>query len=114
MESRLNDLRIFGLPVQFVAVVALSLALTIYFGAYAADARINERAAQNAAQSGQSAQQFDFSAPASNAVSARLSGGIGQRSPGDVAGGGNAIADAAQPAELQAWEYLFLIACPLH
>ena len=110
MESRLNDLRIFGLPVQFVAVVALSLALTIYFGAYAADARINERAAQNAAQSGQ---QFDFSAPASNAVSARLSGGIGQRAPGN-AGGGNAGSDAAQPAERQAWEYLFLIACPLH
>ncbi len=111
MESRLNDLRIFGLPVQFVAVVALSLALTIYFGAYAADARINERAAQNAAQSGQ---QFDFSAPASDAVSARLSGGIGQRAPGDVAGGAIAGADAAQPAERQAWEYLFLIACPLH
>ena len=113
MESRLNDLRIFGLPVQFVAVVALSLALTIYFGAYAADARINERAAQNAAQSGQSAQQFDFSAPASNAVSARLSGGIGQRAPGN-AGGGIASSDAAQSAERQAWEYLFLIACPLH
>lgn len=107
MESRLNDLRIFGLPVQFVAVVALSLALTIYFGAYAADARINERAAQNAAQSGQ---QFDFSAPASNAMSARLSGGIGQRAPGV----GIASSDAAQPAERQAWEYLFLIACPLH
>lgn len=112
MESRLNDLRIFGLPVQFVVVVALSLALTIYFGAYAADARINERAAQNAAQSGQ---QFDFSAPASNAVSVRLSGGIGQRAPGvGIAGGAIAGADAAQPAERQAWEYLFLIACPLH
>ena len=107
MESRLNDLRIFGLPLQFVVVVALSLALTIYFGAYAADARINARAAQNAAQSG----QFEFTASASDAVSARLSGGIGQRAPG--VSGGN-IANAAQPAERQAWEYLFLIACPLH
>ena len=112
MESRLNDLRIFGLPLQFVVVVALSLALTIYFGAYAADARINERAAQNAAQSGK---QFEFTASASDAVSARLSDGIGQRAPGNVAiGGNNAGANAAQPAERQAWEYLFLIACPLH
>ena len=111
MESRLNDLRIFGLPVQFVAVVALSLALTIYFGAYAADARINERAAQNAAESGQ---QFDFSASASNAISARLSDGIGQRAPGGGIAGGSASSDATQPAERQAWEYIFLIACPLH
>ena len=110
LESRLNDLRIFGLPLQFVVVVALSLALTIYFGAYAADARINERAAQNAAQG----EQFAFSASASDPVSARLSGGIGQRAPGGVASGNIAGADAAQPAERQAWEYLFLIACPLH
>ena len=110
MESRLNDLRIFGLPVQFVVVVALSVALTIYFGAYAADARINARAAQNATQS---AQRFEFSASASDAVSARLSGGIGQRAPSE-SGGGGAGAGAAQPAERQAWEYLFLIACPLH
>lgn len=110
MESRLNDLRIFGLPVQFVVVVALSLALTIYFGAYAADARVNARAAQNA----QSAQQFEFSASASDAVSARLSGGIGQRAPDGVATDGITSAGATQPAERQAWEYLFLIACPLH
>ena len=110
MESRLNDLRIFGLPLQFVVVVALSLALTIYFGAYAADARINARAAQNAAQS----DQFAFTASASDAVSARLSGGIDQRAPGNDTGGNIAGANAAQPAERQAWEYLFLIACPLH
>lgn len=109
MESRLNDLRIFGLPVQFVVVVALSLALTIYFGAYAADARVNARAAQNAA----SARQFEFSASASDAVSARLSGGIAQRAPGGVSSG-NTSAGATQPAERQTWEYLFLIACPLH
>ena len=108
MESRLNVLRIFGLPVQFVVVVALSLALTIYFGAYAADARVNARAAQ-------SAQQFEFSASASDAASARLSGGIAQRAPGDGASGGlGGNADAPQPAERQTWEYLFLIACPLH
>lgn len=110
MESRLNDLRIFGLPVQFVVVVALSLALTIYFGAYAADARVNARAAQNAA----SAQQFEFSASASDAVSARLSGGIAQRAPGVASGSLGGSADASQPAERQTWEYLFLIACPLH
>ena len=57
MESRLNDMRIFGMPVQFVTVIAISLALTIYFGAWAADARIDARAVQSA---GQTAQQFDF------------------------------------------------------
>ena len=54
----MNDMRVLGLPVQFVLVVAISLALTIYFGAWAADARISERAAQA------SGQQFDFSAAA--------------------------------------------------
>ena len=42
VESRLNDMRIMGLPVQFVLVVVISLALTIYFGAWAADARVSD------------------------------------------------------------------------
>jgi len=105
LGSRLNDLRIFGLPAQFVAVVAVSLALTIYFGAYAADARVNARAAQSDAAV---ERQFDFGASDSNAAAMRLSGSIGQRPDGSAA------ATAAESTERQAWEYMFLIACPLH
>ena len=107
MGSRLNDLRIFGLPAQFVVVVAISLALTIYFGAYAADARVNARAAQSDAAI---ERQFDFGASASNAAAMRLSGGLAQQRPDGQA----AAASAPEPAERQAWEYMFLIACPLH
>lgn len=106
MGSRLNDLRIFGLPAQFVGVVAISLALTIYFGAYAADARVNARAAQSDAAV---ERQFDFGASASSAAAMRLSGSVGQRIDGYAAN-----ASAAESAERQAWEYMFLIACPLH
>ncbi len=107
MGSRLNDLRIFGLPAQFVVVVAVSLALTIYFGAYAADARVNARAAQSDAAI---ERQFDFGASDSNAAAMRLSGSIAQQRPD----GSAAAASAAESTERQAWEYMFLIACPLH
>ena len=108
MGSRLNDLRIFGLPAQFVAVVAVSLALTIYFGAYAADARVNARAAQSDAAI---ERQFDFGASDSSVAAMRLSGSITQQRPD---GSAAADASAAESTELQAWEYMFLIACPLH
>ena len=104
VESRLNDMRILGLPVQFVVVVAISLALTIYFGAWAADARIDARAAQAA---GQSAQQFDFRNNAGSPSGSGLSGGLGQ----GAAGAGQAYGNAT---EGQAWEKMFLFACPLH
>ena len=104
MESRLNDMRIMGLPLQFVVVVAISLALTIYFGAWAADARIDARAAQAA---GQGAQQFDFRNSGSNTAGTSLSGGLGQ----DDAGAGLPYGNAA---EGQGWEKAFLFACPLH
>ena len=104
MESRLNDMRIFGMPVQFVTVVAISLALTIYFGAWAADARIDARAAQSA---GQGMQQFDFGNSAGSSVGSGLTGGLSQDATGTDAAYGNA-------AEGQAWEKMFLFACPLH
>lgn len=107
MGSRLNDLRIFGLPAQFVVVVAVSLALTIYFGAYAADARVNARAAQSDAAI---ERQFDFRASDSSAAAMRLSGSIAQQRPD----GSAADASAPESTERQAWEYMFLIACPLH
>ena len=101
VESRLNDMRILGLPVQFVVVVAISLVLTIYFGAWAADARIDARA-------GQSVQQFDFrSSTTASSSGSELSGGLGK---GD-AGAGQAYGNAT---EGQAWEKMFLFACPLH
>ena len=100
----MNDMRILGLPVQFVVVVAISLALTIYFGAWAADARIQERAAQ---ASSQGAPQFDFSATAGASSGAGISGGLKQ----PVAA--NAIPNASLQ-EAEGWERYFLFACPLH
>ena len=102
MESRLNDMRIMGMPVQFVAVVAISLALTIYFGAWAADARISERAAQTA---GQSAQQFNFASASSSSSASGISGRLGSESTTGVSG---------SPYEAEGWEKAFLFACPLH
>ena len=102
MESRLNDMRIFGMPVQFVAVVTISLALTIYFGAWAAEARVSERTAQTA---GQSAQQFDFSSATGTSSGSGLSGGLGQ----DIG-----ALQYGSAAKGQGWERFFLVACPLH
>ena len=104
MESRLNDMRILGLPVQFVVVVAISLALTIYFGAWAADARINERAAQASVQTGQ---QFNFGSASNTSAGSGLSGGLPRSAGGSADANGN-------PAEGEGWEKLFLFACPLH
>ena len=104
MESRLNDMRILGMPVQFVVVVAISLALTIYFGAWAADARINERATQASAQT---SQQFNFGSASTASSSAALSGGLRQ-------GAGGENSTSVDAAEGQAWEKMFLFACPLH
>lgn len=104
MESRLNDMRILGMPVQFVTVVAICLALTIYFGAWAADARIDSRAALS---TGQGAQQFNFGNSASSSVGSRLTGTLGKDATGTGAAYGSAV-------EGQAWEKMFLFACPLH
>ena len=41
-----RGIRIFGLPAQFVIVVALSLALTVYFAGWAASASIEARDSQ--------------------------------------------------------------------
>lgn len=106
VESRLNDMRILGMPVQFVVVVAVSLALTIYFGAWAADARMDARVAQAA---GQEVQQFDFRSSVSSSGGSGLAGGLGAGA--DISGSGSQSGEAA---EGQAWEKLFLFACPLH
>ena len=97
-NPRLNDRRIFGMPVQFVTVVSISLALTIYFGAWAADARVDARDAQSASQN---AQQFSFQSATDSSPDSGLYGGLDKDADGDV------IAS-------QGWEKFFLYACPLH
>ena len=106
MESRLNDMRIFGMPVQFVVVVAISLALTIYFGAWAADARMNERAAHASVQT---AQQFNFGSATTASSGAGLAGGLSQ-----AQGGAGNVPGYGVVAEGEGWEKFFLFACPLH
>ena len=102
LELRLNDMRILGMPVQFVAVVTISLALTIYFGAWAAEARVSERTAQ---ATGQNVQQFDFSSATGTSFGSGQPGGLGQ----DVG-----ALQYGSAAEGQGWERFFLVACPLH
>lgn len=118
MESRLNDMRILGMPVQFVVVVAISLALTIYFGAWAADVRIQSRSVD---ASTQSAGQFDFSDGAgASSAAAGLAGGLGgdgvsQSGISGISGGASGGAPAYDTAaQGQGWERFFLVACPLH
>lgn len=90
---RLNNMRVIGLPLQFVIVVVMSLGLTIFFGAWAADARIEARN-QPFAQTEAGSSQFDFAAH----PNADLSGSL----EGTAAG------------SEQGWERAFLFACPLH
>ena len=111
LETRLNDIRIFGLPVQFVAVVAFSLALTIYFGAWAADARLDARSGERAAA--QNAQQFSFPAQPQSGGSLSSAGGSGA-GIGSPAFPGGASPNLAEGAQQQGWERFFLAACPLH
>ena len=96
--SELYAKRVLGLPVQFVAVVALSLALTIFFGAWAADARIEARAQERLALAGSG--PFNFQ-DQTGGQGAPLSGNL-HTLPGGAEG------------ERQAWESAFLFACPLH
>ena len=98
--------RIFGLPAQFVVVVAVSLALTIFFGAWAADAKVEARS-QTLSLSGVHAlyvQSYaagsSFGAAPGTDSNATPSGGTNQALGGEVG--------------QKAWERAFLFACPLH
>ena len=88
--SRVNNMRVLGLPIQFVVVVVMSLSMTIFFGAWAADARIEARN-QQFASAGSSSAQFDFSTHPNGTLSGSLGDG-----------------------EELGWERAFLFACPLH
>ena len=78
--------RLFGLPIQFIIVVAASLILTIYLGAWTADARIEARA-----ESESVASAYGFPAPFPS-----------------VATGGQAVDSQG------GWEGAFLFVCPFH
>ena len=93
LATRLNNMRVLGLPLQFVVVVVLGLGMTIFFGAWAADARIEARN-QEYAPAGSRLSQFDFRKTADGS----LAGFLGDDAPG----------------EEQGWERAFLFACPLH
>ena len=93
LAYRLNNMRVLGLPLQFVVVVVMSLAMTIFFGAWAADARIEARN-QPYALGGPGASQFDFRSHQAASLNGSLGDGVG--------------------GEEQGWERAFLFACPLH
>ena len=95
LASRINNMRVLGLPLQFVVVVVLSLAITIFFGAWAADSRIEARN-QSFAQAGSGSVQFDFQAHPAGGPNGALTGSLGDAGEG------------------QGWERAFLFACPLH
>lgn len=105
MVAKLNDMRIVGLPPQFVVVVAVSLALTIFFGAWAADARIEARS-----------QQFTFSNSATYSIQGAVPGASidsteGTDNPQSIFASHQVPTDEV---DRQGWETAFLFACPLH
>ena len=58
-----RTLRVLGLPIQFVMVVAVSAALVIYLGAWAADSNIEARAGAFGAPTVQTAGDIAVSPP---------------------------------------------------
>lgn len=105
MVTRLNEMRIIGLPVQFVVVVVASLALTIFFGGWAASASVEARS-----------QQFAFSNSSSLSIQGNLAGEVIDGA--DNSHNPNAILTSHQlpddQLDSQGWETAFLFACPLH
>jgi hypothetical protein len=92
-------MRLFGLPLQFLVVVVVSAALAIFFGAWAADARVEARA-----------QDLSLSSIRSLYVESYAAGGLYSNAPSEMPSPGVREA-AVQP---QGWEKAFLYACPLH
>ena len=82
-------MRVFGVPIQFAIVVVVSAALTIFFGAWAVDARVEARAQSVSV----STSQFSFAFVDSDDGSA---------------------SDPQSPESQEWWEKSFLFACPFH
>ena len=94
-------MRVLGLPVQFVVVVVASLAVTIFFGAWVADERVEARSAPLTLSS------FHES----------FVGSFGQReliTYGVVPGQAVQGADTEYDGDGKLWERAFLFVCPLH
>lgn len=90
-------MKIFGLPIQFVTVVVVSLTLTIYLMAAVADARVESR--------------VDEIASAFN----RPETGLQANSPQFTQEHGvTAPQDESLEARKETWESAFLFICPLH
>ena len=90
-------MKIFGLPVQFVTVVIVSLTLTIYLMAAVADARVESRVDDIA---------FAFSRPETG-PQANLPQFTQEHS---ITGSQDESIEAGK----EAWESAFLFICPLH
>ncbi len=94
-------MRVLGLPVQFVIVVVVSLALTIFFGAWVADERAEARSGPLTLSSLHSTYVDSFSQQ-------RLYTEVPAQPQGIQA------AEATHDGDGKLWERAFLLACPLH
>ncbi len=94
-------MRVLGLPVQFVIVVVVSLALTIFFGAWIADEKAEARSEPFTLSSLHTSYVNSFSQPQLYNQGA-VQSEVVQRVEGNHDGDG------------RLWEKAFLFACPLH
>ena len=94
-------MRVFGLPMQFVIVVAVSLTLTIFLGAWVADERVKARSGSLTLSSIQSLYVDSFGRQPFQAQGALHSQGL-------------PALDEIHGDDGRLWEKAFLFACPLH
>lgn len=94
-------MRILGLPLQFVVVVVVSVALAIYLMAAVADTRVEARTRDGAVD---------------GALSGFYAGAGGFSSVPSVTNADGVLQTGEQSTQGQAqgWEHAFLFACPLH
>lgn len=93
-------MKIFGLPIQFVTVVVVSLALTIYLMAAVADARVESRVEEIA---------FSFNRPLYPETGSQAN--LPQFTQEHSITGPQ---DESSEAGKETWESAFLFICPLH
>ena len=94
-------MRVLGLPVQFVIVVVVSLALTIFFGAWIADDRAEARSEPITLSSLHTSYVNSFSQPQTYTQGAVQTQGVQGL-------------EATHGGDGKLWEKAFLFACPLH
>ncbi len=100
-SMRLTQMRILGLPLQFVVVLVVSVALAIYLMAAVADSRVEARTREGAV---------------GGALGGFYAGAGGISTVPSVANVDGLLQNGEQSQEGQAqgWENAFLFACPLH